>query len=639
MDERGGASTANMTLRRKASVIVGYTNVAAVFDPSAEWDAYAEDNIDGLGAHNIAGSGSWTNDISVAINWNNAADGSGIYQYRYRPPTETNTPPTAADHGVDNSLTTSVTMNVVGFQGVMTGFVFGVDDDNDRSNDRSKGGNAAFIVRIDTNPPPVLAEVTNVLDAAIDDASEIKIGWNALDKTEAEASGPHPLGHALSPWDTYVIYVHELVEGAEVSTSLITSANGPGDLATNVTGSVILSNLNFDSTFRVRIAGRDHAGNVGPFSVVTNQTVNFVVTQGLTRVTSAASTSNQVEVAWMQSQTATVYDVLYTDSPSLQNNLTNTWKLMSTVTNSWMYDNGGTSPDGISRIGPALNQHTMRFYRVSRKGSWRTNETTRRASREVYAAKPIRLVPGENWVSIFGIPDTSTVAYVLGTNRLVGGSSVVDSPKITWFRAGNVGTNLAGEATNVIYQTANSGWQYSVGGSGSANGQLLPLDQGFLLELPTGASTQSLVVIAQVPTQEVVQVISGSTDGSDQYHVLSVNFPQRTPISQAGFVGSGMVGNTLRPLKADEIRILNNQHGMGSLESPKAGMTLNTNGTWRYRFTPTDPSLFVDGVVPSNPNNYIIEPDDTILVIRRNAGTMYWTNRPTYTAPGKNINP
>lgn len=47
----GLASTADNTLRRKSTVLSGDTNPFDVFDPSIEWDGYAQDTFDGLGAH------------------------------------------------------------------------------------------------------------------------------------------------------------------------------------------------------------------------------------------------------------------------------------------------------------------------------------------------------------------------------------------------------------------------------------------------------------------------------------------------------------------------------------------------------------------------------------------------------------
>ncbi|WP_246149974.1 ExeM/NucH family extracellular endonuclease [Agromyces intestinalis] len=47
----GVTSTADNTLRRKASVCEGDTNPADAFDPAIEWDGFAIDTFDGLGAH------------------------------------------------------------------------------------------------------------------------------------------------------------------------------------------------------------------------------------------------------------------------------------------------------------------------------------------------------------------------------------------------------------------------------------------------------------------------------------------------------------------------------------------------------------------------------------------------------------
>ena len=47
----GGASTANQTLRRKASVNAGDPNEMDVFDPSVQWDNFAINTADGFGIH------------------------------------------------------------------------------------------------------------------------------------------------------------------------------------------------------------------------------------------------------------------------------------------------------------------------------------------------------------------------------------------------------------------------------------------------------------------------------------------------------------------------------------------------------------------------------------------------------------
>ena len=49
----GLTSTADNTLRRKASIQAGDPNGADVFDPAVEWDGFATDTFDGLGAHQV----------------------------------------------------------------------------------------------------------------------------------------------------------------------------------------------------------------------------------------------------------------------------------------------------------------------------------------------------------------------------------------------------------------------------------------------------------------------------------------------------------------------------------------------------------------------------------------------------------
>ncbi|MGB0513687.1 MAG: hypothetical protein ACPGJE_02465, partial [Wenzhouxiangellaceae bacterium] len=47
----GNTSTANNTLRRKATVCSGDAEGSDAFDPAAEWDGFAQDEFSGLGAH------------------------------------------------------------------------------------------------------------------------------------------------------------------------------------------------------------------------------------------------------------------------------------------------------------------------------------------------------------------------------------------------------------------------------------------------------------------------------------------------------------------------------------------------------------------------------------------------------------
>lgn len=49
----GDVYTANKTLRRKESVCNGDTDTSDVFDPTVEWEGFAQDTFDGLGSHTV----------------------------------------------------------------------------------------------------------------------------------------------------------------------------------------------------------------------------------------------------------------------------------------------------------------------------------------------------------------------------------------------------------------------------------------------------------------------------------------------------------------------------------------------------------------------------------------------------------
>ncbi|RYF75829.1 MAG: hypothetical protein EOO39_06390, partial [Cytophagaceae bacterium] len=64
----GLTSTADNTIRRKAAFCSGDVNPADVFDPSVEWDGFATDTFDGLGAHTASCGGGGTPTLpSVSI--------------------------------------------------------------------------------------------------------------------------------------------------------------------------------------------------------------------------------------------------------------------------------------------------------------------------------------------------------------------------------------------------------------------------------------------------------------------------------------------------------------------------------------------------------------------------------------------
>ncbi len=70
----GLTSTADNTLRRKASVGAGDANGADAFDPSVEWDGFATDTFDGLGTHAVTPPGDDAPSVASTTPANGAVD-------------------------------------------------------------------------------------------------------------------------------------------------------------------------------------------------------------------------------------------------------------------------------------------------------------------------------------------------------------------------------------------------------------------------------------------------------------------------------------------------------------------------------------------------------------------------------------
>ncbi|HMP89968.1 MAG TPA: hypothetical protein PJ991_07195 [Kiritimatiellia bacterium] len=580
----------------------------------------------------------WVSTNQVSLAWTEAVDDfSGIDEYRVVVPGVNAVIPTGKTDGQHvGANVTSSTFTIMGHQGVLTGFVFAIDNDNDRPNDRAMGNVVPVLIRVDTNPPPRAvglraSDAANdfLFDPSIDETSEIKVEWTPPGATEAQAAGWRQSDNApLSPWDSYIITYYEVGDdnGIPVANSITQTITRASASWSNVLNNfaftnLVLSNLNFDAYYMISIQGRDQAGNVGLATNVIGNTDRFVVTQGVNRV------ALDLEVFW-KGVDGRDYDVLYIDAPNGFNTATsNQWAFMQYTNRPVMFDTGG-----VARLRPGeMTNTTYRFYRVARTDRWQTNLVNRSGSVEIYVTKALNLFPGENWHSLFFVPDTATVSYIFNTNLLPAADNFADSTKISWFGPSAGGTtNQQGIATAVVWLAESGNWVWHIGGAGNANEKIVPLDEGFLLELPPSADPQSLVLIGQLPTNEVIQVIPGGSVATNTIRMLSHHLPVRTPLSQMGFIGSGLIGHN-NGVFADEIRILA-AGGSGSMQAPKARIRLRSDQTtWQY--SSVQPGM------PGNPANYIIEPDDAVIIVRRNAGSMFWTNRVNFALPTKNFSP
>ncbi|HEY8241797.1 MAG TPA: hypothetical protein VIH35_10140, partial [Kiritimatiellia bacterium] len=501
-------------------------------------------------------------------------------------------------------------------EGWRTNWLFAVDDDNDRPNDRLSSGIMGFTSRLDLTAPVI---VTNFFGTnGIDESSEAALSWTPL----TNAGHRSPDGDPLSPWRTYRVYFTTNATVTMNDFSVSYTNAGYGVLHTNTTPSVAITNLEFDTTYRFVIAGEDRSGNHGQLSrTVEVTTLSFIVTQGLVNATSA------VNVSWLAAP-AKVYDVLWEDGIGYSDSYSNLWtNMIGRVTNSWLIDGGDAA-----RAPPKEMVSTMRFYRVSREGQWATNASPRRASREIYVSKTWRLVPGENWIAMPSLPDTNRYMAkdVFGTNLLPRGATIGASTKISWYgHTIGTGTNTSGVATNVIWLANSDHWIYQIPASMSgqiADNWTVPTNEGFNIEIPTGAGVQKYVMVGRLPTNIMTMTVHGA-NGQTNYSVLSWGTPYRVKIAQLGLVGASFSGG-VNITRSDEIRIMDNSSGMGSRQMPKARIWRNGAST-NFLLSPLN----------SIANDYIVEPGDAIIIVRKRGPSLTWTNRLLYSVPGKNINP
>jgi hypothetical protein len=550
--------------------------------------------------------GEWTNaNISMQWSTNSVADPSGISGYRIY----TNAP---ADIfvGTNAGIATQFVW-VVGneLEGVQTNYLYALDADNDRTNDYMYGVSVTFTTKLDRTPPAMVTNIVATIGGVSDDSTQIRLTWSGLTNAGSRAADGDP----LSPWKSYVVYYTSDETLPTTNSPSLCVDNGPPDLGTNTTTQLILSNLLIDTIFKFRMAGLDVAGNYSPISdVVTQRTTGLVLTQ------SVVSATNGVTIKW-NLKPDLPYDVIYQDSPSWANNLTNNWQLLASVTNIFPADTGTAI-----RVPPQMIGNTMRFYRVSGSGQWQTNRGTRAASRDIYVARPFTLTPGENWVSLFFEPDINTAADILGTNRLPSGLTSVSATKVSWYSASG-----SAIATNIIWLASSNHWIYgSVGGSGSANDQPLPVHEGFNIEIPSDKGTQRIVLVGRLPTNAVTYNVDSGGPGlaNDVYYVRSLGIPRRTTLAESGLKGA-LTGAPNQSAAPDEIRILQTTNGSGRA-AIKARAWLKSDGTFHF-YTAGSPSA----------DSYVIEPGDAVIIVRRNFGTTTVTNALHYTPPGRNINP
>jgi len=352
-----------------------------------------------------------------------------------------------------------------------------------------------------------------------------------------------------------------------------------------------------------------------------NEVIQIMMTQGLVSVI-------DTNEAWRVDWTATGdpvsrdYDVIFVDNemPGFSTFLTNQWDLAARVRDRFYEDLGSSNHPPAWGMG-----ETIRFYRAAHKDRWRTNNTVRNASRQIYAAKAIQLQEGENWVSLFMLPDNCCPLSVLGTNILPAGPTMSESTVIEWY-----GATYSGMATNTIWLDSETyTWRYSEGGN--ANHMKLPLNEGFNIRLPPGSGSRALPVIGLMPTNTseaagTIQALKGRI-----YNVTSINLPHRVRLGQSGLREAGFRGPTpqqaLNPNNSDEIRVL--QKGGGAMAAPVVRIIMNSSSNFVY---------WTGG--SGSAENYRFKVDDAVIIyLRKTTNDLQWVIPMPYPGPSADMQP
>ncbi|EKU98347.1 putative extracellular nuclease [Leptolyngbya sp. PCC 7375] len=102
----GGIGTQNETLRRRSSITTGDTDGSDVFDPSVEWEGFAQDTFDGLGSHSVDGGTGGGATLAIAATDAVKAEGdSGTTPFSF---TVTRIGDTSGAASVDYAVSSSV---------------------------------------------------------------------------------------------------------------------------------------------------------------------------------------------------------------------------------------------------------------------------------------------------------------------------------------------------------------------------------------------------------------------------------------------------------------------------------------------------------------------------------------------------
>ncbi len=394
----------------------------------------------------------WTNQ-AVNVTWGTSTDeptgDSGIGDYRVMP--LRTQAPLYSTNGTSLGLVTNTSFAPSqDNQGIVTGYVFAVDNDTDRgARDRAMGLAIPTIARLDILQPtsvPLVNDDPVSTDNVDDPTSQFDVIWNpaSVGPDDPNDTGAYPTWatpgnrNLLSPWQTYKIYYgpydstqvplgdqgrgngdafiftnfiangdYKTLPGWKcvVATNRISDPSAPNataytNLANQGTNQFRLYDLEFDQEYVVVIAGVDKAGNEGPATVdswATNDTIKFSLIRGVIMNKQAVPLSFTNGLDNTNTETAAAMYWLAAGTTSNQIDYSNVKKdydllywdagrFQESTNNAWQRIATVRSNWFVDDGGQFNGRGQMRFYRASYKDRW---QTTRIDGTNVLSQRPL----------------------------------------------------------------------------------------------------------------------------------------------------------------------------------------------------------------------------------------------------------
>ncbi|MDD2237010.1 MAG: hypothetical protein PHG65_07375, partial [Kiritimatiellae bacterium] len=169
-------------------------------------------------------------------------------------------------------------------------------------------------------------------------------------------------------------------------------------------------------------------------------------------------------------------------------------------------------------------------------------------------------------------------------------------------------------------------WQWSLGGSGAADEDELPVDQGFLVTLP-GAVSRYLALVGALRTNTPTVTIAGN----QAYTFVSMQLPGNMHPNELNLFESGFTGN------ARGISRYSDKIFMWDRENQR----IADDGQYLWYNVPMS-AWYYGSSSKNDPVGALERPigqDDALLIYRYGATGYTWTNKIYYTPPTSTMDP